>query len=102
MKCFTIFDLSNQIKLKTMKATIEIQNQYFTEKVSLSTLLEMIAKRRMNALDRKKIKVNVHTKDSENLQIAAHYTSFAIRSFNLQKALEVFNAGGVQSAKVIN
>lgn len=91
-----------------MKATIKIWNPSTGETfVTLNDLREMICERRINALTNRFLinrglakKPTVHTTDTTKQQVAAHYKSFQIRQFNLDKAIEVFNLGGCQIASI--
>jgi hypothetical protein len=90
-----------------MKTTITIENENkANEVVTLSELRELICARRKRALTPTlkafKTQITPHTTDAKNLQVAAHYKSFQIRQFNLQKAVEIFNAGGSQKAIINN
>jgi len=89
-----------------MKNQIKIWNPSTGESTTtLSGLREMICERRINALTNR-FMINkglathptVMTTDRNNQQVAAHYKSFQIRQFNLEKALSVYNAGGCQVA----
>jgi len=91
-----------------MKTSIKIWNPNKGETiVTLFELREMICQRRKNALTNNYM-INrglatvptVMTTDINNQQVAAHYKSFQIRQFNLEKALDVFNAGGSQTASI--
>ena len=90
-----------------MKTTINIWNPNSGNQiVTLKELREMLCDRRMNALKpsvKKEFQreVTVHTTDKTLQQVAAHYTSFQLRQMNIEKALEVFNAGGSQVATIV-
>lgn len=84
--------------------TIEIRNQYgVAEITNLKGLRNAINERRKNRfiLDGKKDFTPLTT-DKGNKQVACHYKSFEIQQMNLEKALEVYNLGGIQTAVVLN
>jgi hypothetical protein len=90
-----------------MKNTITIENENkANELVTLAELRELICARRKRALTpvSKAVRTQITTSSTNpnSLQVAAHYKSFQIRQFNLEKAVEVFNAGGSQKAIINN
>lgn len=85
-----------------MKANIKITDQYGNiEYIRLEVLKKRINERRKWRLHRLGYDVNIMTTDNEDVQPACHYTSFEINNLNLEKALTVFNDGGVQVAEEI-
>ena len=90
-----------------MKNTINIFNQTTGNKeITLNELRELICDRRiaaLNPLNKNSVKkeITVMTTNKDLQQVAAHYTSFQIRKMGPTKAIEVFNAGGSQTATYI-
>lgn len=74
--------------------------------VTLDDLKSLINDRRKYALnppakEEFQKEVTVHSFDKSLHQVAAHYKSFEISQMNIEKAIEVFNAGGGQIATIM-
>ena len=90
-----------------MKTLIEITNNMGTKEiVNLDQLREMICERRYNKLSgaglakQARREVTVFTTEKTN-QPATSYRSFEIRKMNAKQAIDLFNDGGSQVAKMI-
>lgn len=90
-----------------MEFTVNIFNPSTgNSKSTIDYLRNTIAKRRKSALNltgRKDIEkqITVMTTNKDLQQVAAHYKSFEISSMNIEKAVEVFNAGGGEIATIL-
>ena len=88
-----------------MKNQIQITGAYSkVEVVSIDELRNRINDRRKRALNPRNKRTERPTalqQNSDSLQPAAHYASFEIAQMNHEKAIQVYNAGGVQKAKLI-
>ena len=89
-----------------MKKLITIWNPTTgNREVTLNDLKTIINDRRkvaLNPLNKNSVKkeITVMTTNKDLQQVAAHYKSFEIKSFNIAKAIEVFNNGGCQVASL--
>ena len=92
--------------MKTKKLIEVVNNMGSKEVITLNELRERICERRMRKLSGAgcaKIaqrKVNVFDTE-ETDQPATSYTSFAIRKMGYEKAIDLYNAGGSQVAKMV-